>query len=91
MPKKPTVYPICPKEADLAALATEVHGLTATIQELKDRLFGNGQPGTLDKIDERLRVVENTRWKSIGEKAAYSAVGAAGGAILTAVAAWLSK
>jgi hypothetical protein len=91
MPKKPTACPICPKEADLSAIATEVHGLTKTIEKLNERLFGNGQPGTIDKLEERLRLVENSRWKSIGEKAAYSAVGAAAGAILTAVAAWLAK
>ena len=52
------------------------------VEEMHGRLFGNGQPGELDKIDGRLDNLESTR--SFAKGALYVLYG-----LVSALASWL--
>lgn len=36
------------------------------VEVIHDRLFGNGQPGELSKLDDRVQVLENNKNRIIG-------------------------
>lgn len=41
----------------------------AVVESRMKDLFGNGQPGLMEKMDQRITILENFRWKAIGAMA----------------------
>lgn len=50
----------------VSKLNTNVAVLTAQVESLDHRLFGNGQPGIIDGMFKRIGKLENWRWYVMG-------------------------
>lgn len=59
---------------------TKIAETHAIVVSMEHRLFGNGQPGELQKLSERIHVLE--QWKYLVSGGA-AVVGAIGGSVLT--------
>jgi len=75
----------------LTALEITVQHTHELIEDIHHRLFGNGQPGELYKLEGRVKALEKFRWKLVGIFTACSSFGAAAGVVSGVVLHYLNK
>lgn len=86
-------------DSELLRIVTEIKSDVSAIRERQEqdhnRLFGNGQPGELTKLDGRIRLIELERAEQKGEQSSNhkwtAAIGSICGIVAGAVAGWLAK
>jgi hypothetical protein len=60
-------------------ILTRLTEIETRIGSLESRLFGNGQPGSLAHLSNRVHRLERFLWLGVGAVAAFSALLGAGG------------
>lgn len=86
-------------DSELLRIVYEIKADVSTIkrcqEEDHDRLFGNGQPGELTKLDGRIKTLELKDAKEDGEQSSNrrwsAAIGSACGIVTGAIGGWLVK
>ena len=86
-------------ESELLKLVYEIKADVSAIKERQeedhDRLFGNGQPGELTKLDGRIKSIELKDAEEKGERDSNrrwsAAIGSLCGVVAGAIGGWLAK
>ncbi len=68
--------------AGMARLEANVESVCNNVDDMKHRLFGNGQPGELTDIKTRLSILEKFRYILIGVGLVFSIIGGFAGAVI---------
>jgi len=71
--------------AGMARMEEGQKAICENIEAIQHRLFGNGQPGELMDIKNRISTLEKFRYVLIGVALVFSAVGGISGAIIEAM------